>query len=365
MTASARLLGAALGLVLCVVAGCGGSARRWNPNEPAVDPYQDFDEYERAQLRDGVLALESGRLGDARASFEGLLERQPDALPAAVWLQETEVAAFERGFARTRVEIDARSLALLRERYRVAAQEEPTALAWFLAARLDEDRHASQLLLGRALELDPEMSWANYALAHVAAREGAWAVARTELERVFELDPGHLPALRLHAWLQAKAGNLDEAIGAFEAWLDRSEDDLLATRRVDERVRFDLALCHIADGTPKRALELIDGLEGSSVARSLRLSARAVALQDQGEVLAARAAAQAARRADRDAVLPAVQDALLLELWLGDFDGAQEAWRDVVERTSRDEDLASGLQRFRAEVHLQRMQRALDEGTRP
>jgi len=361
---SARLLGAALALGALVV-GCGGAARQWNANEPAPDPYQELLDGERALLREGVLALESGRLEDARERFELLLERRPGDLPASVWLQETEVASYERGFARSSVEVDDEGLALLRERYRVAADEAPTPLAWFLAARLDEDRHAAQLLLERALELDPGMSWANYGLAHVAAREGDWAGARAQLERVFELDPGHLPALRLHGWLQAKAGNLDEAIVAFEAWLEHSTDDLLATRRVDERVRFDLALCHIADGKPKRALELLDSLEGSSVPRSLRLSARAVALQDEGEVLAARAAAQAARRADRDAVLPAVQDALLLELWLADFDGAQEAWRDVVERSSRDDDLASGLQRFRAEVHLQRMQRALDEGTRP
>ncbi len=364
MTLSARLLGAVLALGALV--GCGGAARQWNTNEPAPDPYQVLRDGERALLREGVLALESGRLEDARERFTLLLERHPGNLPASVWLQETEVAAYERGFARSGAEVDDdEGLALLRERYRIAADEEPTALAWFLAARLDEDRHAAPLLLEGAGELDPGMSWAHYGLAHVAAREGDWAAARLQLEQVFELDPGHLPALRLHAWLQAKAGYLDEAIVAFEAWLERSEDDLLATRRVDERMRFDLALCHIADGKPKRALELLDGLEGSSVPRSLRLSARAVALQDGGEVLAARAAAQAARRADRDAVLPAVQDALLLELWLADFDGAQEAWRDVVERSSRDDDLASGLQRFRAEVHLQRMQRALDEGKRP
>jgi tetratricopeptide (TPR) repeat protein len=336
-------------LLALLVTACALEGRDWDVARPAQDPYQTLGEEERAELRAAISALEAGRLGDAAEICGRLARSHPRDLPTAVWGQEVLVATYGR-----RAE-SGEPLAGLRERYRQEAEAEPEALAWYLAARLDGDAHASRRLLREAIAADPDMTWARYGLAHVAAAEGEWASARAELERVFERDPGHLPALRLFGWLEARTGHLDRATLALEAWLAEAHRDLLATRAVDERVRFDLALCHLAGGRSARALELCDDLEGSTVPRSLRLSARAVALQDLGRVAEARSAARAARRADRDAVLPAVQDALLLELWLRDRGGAIEAWEEVIERAARDDDLAAGLQRFRAEVHLERL----------
>lgn len=344
----ARLLAAAMALLLVA---CLGSGRPWDAEQVTVDPYQTLGEAGRSELRAAIGALEGGRLGEAAEACGRLTRLHPDDLPTAVWAQEVLVATYGRRAG----EAGPEALGGLRDRYLREAEESPGALAWYLAARLDGDAHAARRLLREALAVDPGMTWAHYGLAHVAAREGEWAVARAELERVFEADPGHLAALRLFGWLEARTGHLDRATEALEAWLVRADLDLLATRAVDERVRFDLALCHLADGRSERALELLDDLEGSRVPRSRRLSARAVALQDLGRIVEARAAARSARRADRDAVLPAVQDALLLELWLRDRDGAIEAWEEVIERAARDDDLAAGLQRFRAEVHLERL----------
>ncbi len=69
-------------------------------------------------------------------------------------------------------------------------------------------------------------------------------------------------------------------------------------------------------------------------------------------------AARRARVALPSAILPRVQEALLLELWLGDGASARAAWEEVLALTADSDDLADGLQRFRAEVHLQRLARA-------
>ncbi len=79
------------------------------------------------------------------------------------------------------------------------------------------------------------------------------------------------------------------------------------------------------------------------------------ALCARGQPDLARAAAAAAGQADPTALMPAVQEALLLELWLKDPWAAREAWRRVLEISAGQSDLASGLQRFRAQLHLERL----------
>jgi hypothetical protein len=298
--------------------------------------------------------------------FSNLISSAPGDLPAAVWYQEADLAWRQERtgrFGSRRDEL--RSVQdELRDDASESAESSPSPLAYFLAARLEEDGLAANRLLEKALVLDPEMVWAHYGLAYGAARDGDWIAARGHLEHVFALDSGHLPSLRLHGWLVAEAGDIPSAIEALETWVDAAPDDLLAGQRTLDRVRFDLALAYTGNGAPGRSLDLLDQLEGSTIPTVQLKTARAVAQQDQGNPVAARSAALAGRRADRSAVLPAVQNALLLELWFDDKKAARRAWQEVIDLANQGDDLASGLQLFRAQVHLQRLQRAGYGGTR-
>lgn len=353
-----------LGLAFLVTAlgtlsACSSTSRPWSFQAPAGDPYRQLEPEGVEQLRRGIQLLEEGRLSAARDAFQSLVERAPGDLASAVWQQEGHVAWVLRG---SRLgaprDPDVVPLAALREDYRRQAQAQPTPLAWYLAARLEEDPLAAQLSLQRALELDPEMSWAWYAQAHVAARAGDWLAARQALERTFDLVPDHLPALRLYGWFQAEAGDTGGAIAALEAWLERADQDWLATTRQREEVRLDLALAYQADGQGGSAARLLREIEPGSVDEVRRLTAIAVVEEGRDYVNEALSAARAARVADPSAILPRVQEALLLELWLGDGASARAAWEEVLALTADSDDLADGLQRFRAEVHLQRLARA-------
>ncbi len=349
----------AVALVLaCVSLACQASPQPWSFGTVARDAYRQLDVEEAAQLREGVRLFEAGSLTAARGTFASLAGRAPGDVAAAVWQQEARVAALERGLAPG---ADPAALDGLRDRYRRLAEERPTPLAWYLAARLEEDPLAARLLLQKALELDPGMSWAHYALAHVAARAGDWGAARGELERTFELLPSHLPALRLYGWFLAEAGETGRAIDALQAWLERSDQDLLATDRLRDEVRLDLALAFNADGQESRAAELLRGLAPGDVDEVRRLTAIAVVEQGRDQISSALEAARAARRADPSALLPVVQEAMLLELWIDDPAAAREAWTEVLRLAMASDDLAAGLQRFRAAVHLERLERSLPE----
>lgn len=347
-------------LFCCLITvGCGGALRPWSIGSRGNDPYLQLGEEDGGALRQAISTLESGDTAGASRVFVDLNTRVPGDLPSAVWLQEARLAERMRraelfGFRSP----DVRGpQADLRERYRAEALASPSALAYFLAARVEEDQLAASLLLRKALELDPRMAWAHYGMAHAAAREGDWTVAREELMTVFEIDPGHLPSVRLFGWLMANVGDDPSAVAAFEAWIKVAANDPLSGPSTLDRVRFDLVLAYTAQGSWRKALDLLDELEQSTIPASDRMASVAVARQGRGEVTEARKAALAGRRADREALLPAVQNALLIELWQKDKLAAQRAWREVIELASTTDDLAAGLQQFRAEVHLQRLER--------
>jgi Tfp pilus assembly protein PilF len=351
---------ACLVVFLAPALSCKSAASPWSLDSSTSDPYRQLAPADVEELRRGIELLEQGHLTEAGAVFSSLADKAPGDLATAVWQQE---ARMTRALESADQGAPADGLqAALRDGYRRQAEEGPTPLSWYLAARLEEDPMAAQLLLRRALELDPRMSWAHYAQAHVAARDGDWSAARQALERTFDLVPDHLPALRLYGWFQAEAGNTASAIEAFEAWLERSDQDWLVTARRRDEVRLDLALAYHAEGQGESAARLLRELEPGTVDEVRRLTAIAMVEQDRGYIQEALGAARAARAAQPTATLPAVQEALLLELWLEDSAGARAAWEEVLALTSESDDLADGLQRFRAEVHLQRLMRAAEVG---
>jgi len=345
------------GLVLFLGVACSSPPPPWTvgEDEPAAPRrYETLGVDSEAELLDALELYESGDFDAARSALDALARDEPEDIRVAIWYQESQLAWAEDRARRLETPID-QPRQTLRDRYRREADSDRTPLAWVLAARLEDDGPAATLLLERALELDPAMSWAHYGLAFVAARAGDLAEVTAQLERTFELEPDHLPALRLYAWALAQTGDSGKAAEAFTAWLGQSRRDFLATDRIRSAVMLDLALVHLADGDADRAQELIETLDPGSVDEARRLAALAAAQEARGRPMEASEAAAAALRADPEALLPAVQQALLLELWLGDVAGARRAWRKVLEISAGRDDLAAGLQRFRAQLHLLRL----------
>lgn len=350
-----------LGLALAWMVGCVSPERPWEgPVDSGPRPHEAISAATLEEVRAGVEQFERGELERARLTFAAAQRDAPDDLRVAIWLQEATLASAEARARRLGVSTTSSTSprSQLRRSYRRLAERDPSAFAFVLAARLEDDQRAAELLLARALELEPGLAWAHYALAHAAAQGGDWGRAREELLRTFELDPGLLPALRLFAWAQATAGELDQAILAYEAWLERAEEDLLATEAQRNALRLDLALAYLGAGDPAEARRLLDGLAGRDVDETRRLAALAAVFQAQGRIAEARAAALGAATISPQELLPAVQEALLLELWVRDPWAAREAWARVAELAAERADLAGGLERFRAQIHLQRLTRA-------
>ena len=335
---------------------CASAPVPWEgEGDPAAETFESLSPRAREVLLRGVAAYEVDDYATAEAAFSVAVQNAPGDIRAAIWLQEAQLASnLQR--ARPRGLQDQVDPAVgLRERYRELAEAEPTALAWILAARLEPDAPAARLLLERALEFDPGLAWAHYGLAHVAARAGEWSEARAQLDATFAANPGHLPALRLFAWSQAHAGDPALAIEAFEAWFERADEDLCATRADRDAATLDLALVELAFGHPERASELIESLELLGVDSIRRLGALAATWEARGDPRAALEATGAALAADPGALLPAVQEALLLELRLGDVPGARAAWHRVLEIAGEQPSLAALVQRLRADLHLARL----------
>ncbi len=342
----------------CATGACGGPRAPWSVDEPSEPgPHELLDPVTRQELRAAVAAFEEQRLEVARARMVELVRWWGEDVHVAIWEQEIELAWREESEGGGDGEATDSPGEALRDEYRRRAEADPGALAWVLAARLEDDTHAARLLLERALEHDPAFPWAHYGLAHAHARAGEIPRALESLQRCFEHDPGHLPALRLYGWCAAQGGEPDRAIDAFETWLERSEEDLLATRDTRATVILDLALVHLAADRPERAEELIEMLASESVDEIRRLAALAAAEQAQGHPRAALETTDEALSRDPAALLPLVQRALILELWLGDVEASRAAWRRVLEISASEPDLAAGLQRFRAQLHLARLPR--------
>jgi Tfp pilus assembly protein PilF len=247
----ARLL--AWGLLACC-AGCAGPERPWvGVVDEGPRAHEAISAATLDEVREGVREFERGDFEAARQTFGRALREAPDDLRVAIWLQDATLVSAEARAVRLGLSTTSTTSprAQLRRSYRTQAESKPSAFAFLLAARLEDDQRAAELLFERALELEPGLAWAHYGLAHSAARGGDWGRAREELLRTFELDPAHLPALRLFAWAQATAGELDQAILAYEAWLERADEDLLVTESQRHALRLDLALAYLGASLPR------------------------------------------------------------------------------------------------------------------
>jgi len=309
--------------------------------------------------------LEAGRSEPARDALRVLALRRKDVFLLQRALQDAELAVAEEraDFISSTGDTEAPDpLIELRELYRERAEETGTATDLLLAARIEDDAPAALHLVDRAIAADPNSSWAWYGRAHISVLLGSWKEARAALERCLELNPRHLPALRLSAWIQAEAGSRNAAISELQSWLALAAGDPTLGEGVYEAAQLDLALLLVQASETSHALELLGGLSEADVDPLRRFTALAAAREARGEYLDALEAINLAREQDPAALLPVVQEALLIERHFGDPARALKAWRLALELSRQQKDLGAVLQRTRAEVHIGRLERSLAEG---
>jgi tetratricopeptide (TPR) repeat protein len=383
-----------------------------NPVEHIPDSTSSYDvlpEEFRPRFDAARVNMDAGRLDLARPALEDLCRELPDNLFVGIWLQEVELAASsgpaqgdpsrretagdppgarsrlggsnatDRGTAPSSAEGGAQSSAEggaakaaepeasrqsgagdrpldeLRQRYRRAADDAPTVARLVLAARLEDDEIAADVLLDRAQAIDSRCAWIHYARAWFAARANRWPDVRSEIAAAKEIDPGHMPTRWLDAWMLARGGGVREAISALEGWLDRARGDLRLDVRLVREAELDLALLCVLDGDPKRAHDILTALGDDEVDAGRKWSAIAPTDQALGDEHEALTAAQHAEEFSPGEILPVVQQALLYESWLGNPDAAEAAWTRALALSRGSSDLAALLERVRARVHVERL----------
>ncbi len=359
---SSRLLRPWIGTA-CLLAlfalGCGGSSVRWRSSW--TSPYSRFPGDTRETFTKARDLYDLGLRSEAREALSELALREPDNLEIGAWLQDLDAELLEDGtdvFAETLSLAEASAPDVLRRVYAGRKDSVPTVTSFVLAARAETDVLAAEILLEKALELDPTCAWAHYGRSHVLlmdrTRTDRWGQAGDALSRALQLDPGHLRARRLEAWMQAEEGSLDSATKNLLRWIEIADGDPRVSLSDAVEARLDLALLFLMDGEDRRAERLLDDLEGEELGRPRRLTLLAVARQEAGNELGALDAALRAQGAGGEAALPLVQEALLQELFLGNPEAAEERWRavaDLADDTTNIADLVRGL---RARVRLER-----------
>ncbi len=356
-------------LLACVfVGGCGSPGTRWSPSWRVA--YGRFEDGERTTFAEARRLMDSGERMGALGLLRELCAGGPDNLEAGAWLQDLEaellrdgvdvLAGTGKGGHSLKVHTAAD---VLRLAYAERADVEPTVASFVLAARAETDVIAALNLLGKAIELDPTCAWAHYGRSHVLlqdrTRSDRWGLAREALDKALQFDFGHLRARRLEAWMAAEEGSRATAEAQIARWIDAAEGDPRVAQGELSDARQDLALLLLLKGEDSRARRMLEDLEGDPTHRQRRLMLLTVALQEGGNELAALDAAMSAQGAERAATaLPLVQEALLLELFLGRPEEAQERWKDVAELSEDTTNMAELIQGLRARVRLEWADRA-------
>lgn len=359
-TARRADLGILTAVALLTLGACGSPGARWSASWDAR--YASFDAGARSDLAAARGLEEEGRRADALAVLAGIRDRDPGNIEVAVLAQDLESALLLDGvdlFGPDHSLAEFAPDVVLRLAYAARAAAEPTVVTEVLRARAETDLRAAATQLERAIELDPTCAWAHYGLSHVLlgdrSRVDRWSGARQSLARALELDPGHVRARRLEAWMAAQEGSRTEAEALLVRWIEEVEDDPRVSASERVAARLDLALLLLMRGEDRRALRLLEDLEGARHDRARRLMLLTVARQEGGDALGALDAALRAQGAGMQGeALPLVQEALVLELFLGRPDEAEERWQEVARLGEGAANLADLIQGLRARVRLER-----------
>jgi hypothetical protein len=340
----------------------------WTPALRTIpDTYSVYDDLPRGAMRRLASAradLEADRAEAARLALAALAAEFPENIAVGLWLQEAEIALAPAGPFAPLAPLASAGEGVnddLRERYRKRAEEERSeagqrsVASLVLAARVEPDPLAAQVLLERAEDLDPRCAWCSYGRAWLAARAGDWGEVRARVARAKAADPGHMPTLWLETWMLSRSGNVREAIVSLDTWIEKAEDDPRLDGRLVAEARLDRALLAVLDGEPDDARDILAELEGKErVDPGRREMIEAGAELETGEPAAALASAQEAERLRPSDLLPVVQQALLHEMWLGDPTAAEADWTRALALAKADPALGSLLERARARVRIER-----------
>ncbi len=278
----------------------------------------------------------------ARAILERALVERPDDVGVALLLQDAELGA--AGEAGQRV------LESARER----AAAEGGFLPQLLAARLETDPAAALVAARAAIEANSQSPWGHYAEAFLLAASGDWVAAQRSNARALELDGGHRSAARLEAAILARAGQLEAAIVALRAWLAAVEADPRVSPATRAGARLDLAQLLVLVRDEDAALAELARLPMDGDERVRRACLEAAALQGLGRPVEALAASERAAEADRDALVPLVQQALLQQHHLRDAQAARALWERILASEESREGLGALIETLRARIALER-----------
>ncbi len=336
------------GRLICFVAVGVGGACASAPKAWVVGwerPYHDLSS-------DGLEALAQVRAKAQQSQFDEALQ----GLSALIEVHPTnlDLLALHQDLLLLRAPSEASGLA---SAALLTAQREPRPETLILAARLAQNPQQAEALLSQALVLDPDCADAHLGLASLALAGDSryrWREAGESMARCLALNPGHLGARRLEAWMYSQEGN-PAAPAALARWLLASEGDprVRATDRID--AALDLAALHLGTGDPERALEILDRLQGEAHQRPRRLTLLAVARSESGDPDGALWAVSAAIHAAPGDSLPRVQEALLLAAQQpGGSEAEIQAWDRVIEVAGEGSELADLIQGLRARVAASR-----------
>ncbi|MCB9910326.1 MAG: hypothetical protein H6829_08645 [Planctomycetes bacterium] len=362
------------GLVfVCLLAACTSGPRPWRPLWRV--PYGYLPIPDRLELERARKDMAGEDFAEAQRRLESLVSRYPEELDLGFALQDLRRemlarglwepptgAAFEPSMAASEEDAVEAPLRLNAEAQlsRFYAQEltrAPSVPNLILAARVQPNAEQAVAWLDQALALDPACAWAYYGKAYALLGlrdQYRWRNAREALEAALTLDPSHLLARRMEAWMLAQEGAGEPAAISLERWLIASEFDPRVDRASRVEARLDLARVWLSMGQVDLALRELNSLEGEPLGRPRRLMLLAVALTEKKDLSGALDAVRRASLIPDVGVLPWVQEALLREYWLEDPQGALVLWQQVLEEAEQGSDPALILQAFRARVVLER-----------
>ncbi len=360
-----RRLAAVVLLVLPLLGACGST--RLYVAQPG--PYDTIPVAWKEDLTLARTAFEHGRPREAHRILRRYAVEQPELLPIRVFLQEVELALLEAGevvggFA---VADSSKAAASLGDVYRDAADAQPGAARYVLAARLATEASVALALLDQARAEDSRCVWVHYAIAWWNTRQRLYPAARASVADAFELDGGHLPTMRLHATHLAGAGEIRPAIDCLRAWLARTELSPLVAPSVRAEAYIDLAALYLLQEEPAKALDLVSAIDRADLVHPARAElVRAAALDELDESSLALSAARRARDLAPDSSLALVYQALLLEVQ-GNHLQERQTWElllaetEAIEKEADDDplDFSELLIRLRARARLATLEREL------
>ena len=355
-------------LVAALASGCRSTAASWTADW--TSPYAAFTPDGRERFQAARSELDRGERVRALADLRALLAEDPGNLEVACWVQDLEASLlFDGGapFGPPPAGAAVEPAERLRLQYASRPDEVPTVGSLILAARVETDGLAAEALLRRALELDPACSWAHYGLGHVLLEKRSqadrWSLARAAVARALEIEPGHLRARRLEAWMLAEEGSRDEAERLLRRWLEEAATDPRVAHSDLVEARLDLSLLLLLRGEDRRAARILEDLEGEPEGRARRWMLLTVARQEGGDLLGALDATLRAQGASAGEVLPLVQEALLSELFLDRPEVATARWQEVAELAGDGPTIGDLVEGLRARVRMERRAAAEAERT--